>query len=914
MPQNNYDYAHQMGAGQVGAYRFVPVNGSFIQFMGRDFKDENITGWKTHLSVSAQDVQRATDIVLSVYHKYGGQVFKVTTPKVTADFADPARSGGQAGKMFTLYDAGEKNWPAIIHDIEQRFQEAGIKPGPPVVEDAKVAGSQYSYRRNDRDPSGEYVAASDARRINPANPSNPYNQHDPLAGFQVQNQPRADGRAQPEVAQRAPQNPVPPGGQSRTNGPLESASVYHDLHASLGDNVRNVSVRTGLNGMPEYVVTIPSTFSRSEFARAGINGANLERTAINGQEHQVVIPAKQLPQNIQRDAAFFHNLEQAGLPVNTAYRTGNGSVNAYVVEVPASFSRGNLASLGIDPNQIQRRAGSNGNYHEMVIPVAAAQQAGMTTFTPPARTAPVRPSSDLIAQQEWQPMSSPREGAVMRADASGMNEAQRNVLLQDLKAKGIDARVVHSNTFNRDYVQVQQHDFAALDRAREPVRAPAVARPNLAAQQNWQAMSSPRDGSVMRADASGMNEAQRNALLQDLKTKGIDARVVHSNTFNRDYVQVQERDFAALERARISGSDAGAQRMQPQRAQQQQFNAGGNQELVAAQRAQRAQQDAWLRQRSASQPPNAQPSAVKGDAAVSTANNSSTLPQSGTNGAANSGQSSQTQTTASSPQNNGSTGEAPHTSAESHPSASELPTGSSKLTAGVKVAGAVGMAGAAVQIADKVAKGDYKGAAVEAGTGAAITGATMAAERFVPVAGQVVAAGSAFVDTYQAVKSGDTGMAVASGTEATLYSVAAGATAVAMADCWNPTVIAPAAVAVVAGGAAVTITAAKAVYNSWDTVKGWFGYHSNNGTTGAETSTTAKPAVPPTASTQPSNALPQKSARADYSQLRAGNTGTTEPARPHSNVASAETNPSVPPPSVTAPASRTSRVAAMAPA
>jgi hypothetical protein len=146
---------------------------------------ENSTGWKTHLSVNAADVRRATDIIMDVYKQYGGVAFKVTNPETTEVFANPAISGGQAGKMFTLYDVGERNWPQILREVERGFKEAHIRSGPPVVEDAPVPGSDYAFRRNDRGPNNKYIAASDAKRINPTNPANPYGQADPLDGLDV---------------------------------------------------------------------------------------------------------------------------------------------------------------------------------------------------------------------------------------------------------------------------------------------------------------------------------------------------------------------------------------------------------------------------------------------------------------------------------------------------------------------------------------------------------------------------------------------------------------------------------------------------------------------------------------------------------------------------------------------------------
>jgi len=179
---NAYDYALEAGLGEIGAFRFDPTVEGYVRFYAPSYRDgQKRNGWKTHLSVDAADAGRAADIVLRAYEQFGGIIFKVATPEELAKDAVISPDDPQIGKVFTLVDMGEKNWPRLIQKIEDDFHAAGIAPGRPVIEDAPVAGSLYAYRRNDKNPATKgYVSAEDAKKINPRNPSNPFNVPDPL--------------------------------------------------------------------------------------------------------------------------------------------------------------------------------------------------------------------------------------------------------------------------------------------------------------------------------------------------------------------------------------------------------------------------------------------------------------------------------------------------------------------------------------------------------------------------------------------------------------------------------------------------------------------------------------------------------------------------------------------------------------
>ena len=70
----------------------------------------------------------------------------------------------------------------------------------------------------------------------------------------------------------------------------------------------------------------------------------------------------------------------------------------------------------------------------------------------------------------------------------------------------------------------------------------------------WTRVHSRRDGKVERVDVSTMNETQRAALLVELKDHRITARIVKHEIFDLEFIEVQERDFPALDRLRAASS------------------------------------------------------------------------------------------------------------------------------------------------------------------------------------------------------------------------------------------------------------------------------------------------------------------------------------------------------------------------
>lgn len=184
-----------------------------------------------------------------------------------------------------------------------------------------------------------------------------------------------------------------------------SFSVRADLREALGEaNILNVERIEG-----GYRVEVPETYSRDSLRNAGINPDGLRRQN-NGPTHTIDIPDDRLPAAMARDARLFNALDQAGISdvATHAYRTGtHGRTTGYVIEVPETFSRSNLASAGIDTANVTRENLGDGT-HRITISTDAIDPAPTTAA--PARDDTIR--NRLIA----------RDGHARRSDMSMGNK------------------------------------------------------------------------------------------------------------------------------------------------------------------------------------------------------------------------------------------------------------------------------------------------------------------------------------------------------------------------------------------------------------------------------------------------------------------------------------------------------------
>lgn len=254
-----------------GQYHMFPHNpqsadGGFWQVqrnhLDLDSADNGRSGWKFHVSFHPDDMERAWSLASEHLMKKEIGLFKVTGPELTQRFSEEGYR--QAGKFLTVYETGDaQNVAETLGELEQIFTRNGIRPGPDVQHDRKVPGSRYLSYRNDKSAQGHYL---DSRELENAPADKAFNvggHPDPWQMFRV--------------------IPAPPLEQiqSRLAGQLKESLNAHLPDAPVQD------VEWTDKG---WKVSVPSTYSRQEFAKAGINPDALERKSTSPETHHVTIP------------------------------------------------------------------------------------------------------------------------------------------------------------------------------------------------------------------------------------------------------------------------------------------------------------------------------------------------------------------------------------------------------------------------------------------------------------------------------------------------------------------------------------------------------------------------------------------------------------------------------------------------
>jgi len=142
------------------------------------------------------------------------------------------------------------------------------------------------------------------------------------------------------------------------------AMAASDIQATLGqDNVK----RFGFHRNGDITIDVPNDFSRQELARLGVTDVDrLQRIPVDGgQNHRIRIPKAQLPGNLLEEGLSEVNLTsrlQAQLGaenIRNVQVTPDGRV---LLTVPDTYSRGNLAAIGIEnPSSLARPAHLHAN-------------------------------------------------------------------------------------------------------------------------------------------------------------------------------------------------------------------------------------------------------------------------------------------------------------------------------------------------------------------------------------------------------------------------------------------------------------------------------------------------------------------------------------------------------------------------
>lgn len=162
--------------------------------------------WKFHLSVPAEQLPRAWDLIADYVQQNKLTNIKISTPEQAERFS-PDLLGGrpnyQRGKMITLYyaDGGPKpeKWQEILQHIETKWAQAGIAPGATVPTDRKVPGGRYIYYRCDRAPDGQYIDPATVADLPEERRYNPHGEEDPFRPMRLSTPPVASPAGKPRL-------------------------------------------------------------------------------------------------------------------------------------------------------------------------------------------------------------------------------------------------------------------------------------------------------------------------------------------------------------------------------------------------------------------------------------------------------------------------------------------------------------------------------------------------------------------------------------------------------------------------------------------------------------------------------------------------------------------------------------------
>jgi hypothetical protein len=181
--------------GKFGKYEaFISMGGVWIQFELPGTTSDQLTGWKFHLSVHGDDVERAAEILLRIYDRHDATVFKVTSYEATPSHSSPGQFF--SGNVFTLYDMGEKDWSQIVHEIERQFSKTGIRTGLALESSKKAPNCRYTYYRNDGSGDGlytSYISTAELATLPAEKRYNPLGLPDPFSDMSLT--PASDKRA-----------------------------------------------------------------------------------------------------------------------------------------------------------------------------------------------------------------------------------------------------------------------------------------------------------------------------------------------------------------------------------------------------------------------------------------------------------------------------------------------------------------------------------------------------------------------------------------------------------------------------------------------------------------------------------------------------------------------------------------------
>lgn len=266
---------------QAAGYDVLP-SASFWNVI-KDNYAGNSTGWKFHVSVAPEQLDKAWAIASDYLMAEGVEMFKVVTPDTRDTFADSANL--QAGKMLTAY--ATENGPdmaQVLSGLEQRLIENGISPGPAVHNDRPIEGSRYlSYRNDGFD--ADYVRAQGGN-------VDAYADYVTLGNSELEAL-REQG-VQPQVLYNPSGKPDPYETLNLASKQQQQDATLQRLSETMGDAVLNAS----LTESGAYAVQVPADYSRQNLVDKGVDPQGISRRSNSEFIHTLIIEPSAIPSQL----------------------------------------------------------------------------------------------------------------------------------------------------------------------------------------------------------------------------------------------------------------------------------------------------------------------------------------------------------------------------------------------------------------------------------------------------------------------------------------------------------------------------------------------------------------------------------------------------------------------------------------
>ena len=218
---------------------------------------------------------------------------------------------------------------------------------------------------------------------------------------------------------------------------LEEAVFESDLKAVFTFGIKRVIRQQVSSGDILYSVVVPRGFSRGKLAQAGVlNAQKLRRVSAYADLDRIIVPTDMLPPDSRRDIDFLSRLMNYGIYVDATHgrvRDNSGIVIAYKFSEGSNMER--LHYAGIDAQAITPQDG------KITVPLQ-----NIDFFADPA----------LVGKWNWMPAG----GGNLK---TSVPEAERPMVLQSLRAHGIQPTENNAGAEKVDFIVVSRNDKGKLN-------------------------------------------------------------------------------------------------------------------------------------------------------------------------------------------------------------------------------------------------------------------------------------------------------------------------------------------------------------------------------------------------------------------------------------------------------------------